>query len=266
MAGLAAHQPPQPAPAATAAKPLVPITASTLANGGDRFVGEPVSLTGAVDAIVSKQAFIVDQDRMKSGGPAVLVLAAGLSGELHADRTVVVLGDVVRLTPEAVASQLKDRAGDVPADVVARFTGTPAVVAKVVLQDGVDLTRRLPPPLSTEEAAFAEVMKKIGPAFGELRKGLEATPPAVARPTTATLKKAFADTETFWKARARSDAAAWSADGRRQLELIERAASDGKWDEVKTASGALGKTCQACHGAYRERFDDGSYRIRMPAK
>lgn len=257
---------PAAAPSSLATRPLIPVAASTLATSGTRYVGEPVSLTGAVDAIVGKQVFTVDQDATKSGGPSVLVLAPGLSADARTNRYVTVLGEVVTLTADVLAAQLKERAGDVPADVVTRFTGRPAVVAKTVLQEGTDLTRRLPPPLSPAEAAFAEVMKTIGPAFGELRKGLEAAPPTAARATTATLRKAFADTESFWKTRGMRDAVAWSADGRRELERLEKAAADARWNEAKTAAAALGKTCQACHGAHRERFDDGSYRIKVAAK
>jgi len=31
-------------------------------------------------------------------------------------------------------------------------------------------------------------------------------------------------------------------------------------------AGTLGQSCQSCHAAYRERFDDGSYRIKEPPK
>jgi mono/diheme cytochrome c family protein len=44
---------------------------------------------------------------------------------------------------------------------------------------------------------------------------------------------------------------------------IDTAAAAAKWDDVKASAGTLGQKCAACHGAYRERFDDGSFRIKV---
>ena len=70
------------------------------------------------------------------------------------------------------------------------------------------------------------------------------------------------EVEQFWKTRRKNDAAQWSQDARKLSENIERSAAAGKWDDVKTHAATLGKACQTCHGAYRERFDDGSFRIK----
>ena len=63
-----------------------------------------------------------------------------------------------------------------------------------------------------------------------------------------------------------ADAQKWAADARAQSEALERAIADGKWDDAKAAAGTLQQACSACHGAYRERLDDGSYRIRTESK
>ena len=55
-----------------------------------------------------------------------------------------------------------------------------------------------------------------------------------------------------------------ATDARRGAEGVERAAAAARWDEVKTHAAALGNACQACHQAHRERFDDGSFRIKKP--
>src|SRR5437660_7866111 len=65
----------QPSPGGAApAKPLVPITASTLAGNPDGFIGEWVSVTGVIEQSLSPLAFAVDQGKLKSAGD-VLVLA-----------------------------------------------------------------------------------------------------------------------------------------------------------------------------------------------
>ena len=77
-----------------------------------------------------------------------------------------------------------------------------------------------------------------------------------------TLKKAFAETETFWKKREKPDAMKWAAEARTHAESLEQAISSRKWDEAKAALTGLQQTCSACHGVYRQRLDDGSYRIK----
>src|SRR5207237_3405136 len=68
-------------PATTGAappKPLVPVTASTLAGYPDSYYGEWVSVTGVVEQSLSRLAFAVDQGKLKSAAD-VLVLAPRLN-------------------------------------------------------------------------------------------------------------------------------------------------------------------------------------------
>ncbi len=53
----------------------------------------------------------------------------------------------------------------------------------------------------------------------------------------------------------------WAGEARAHAETLEAAVTAGKWDEAKAAVGSLQQTCSACHGAYRQRGEDG-YRIR----
>jgi cytochrome c556 len=114
-------------------------------------------------------------------------------------------------------------------------------------QDGVDL-----------DAA----MKKVGPAFGALRKGIEAMDAKVAQENVAVLKAAFADVEKFFEARGNHDAHGWAGDARKAVESIDSAVTATKWDEVKASAGTLGKACQTCHAAYREKAEDGTFRLK----
>jgi len=262
-----AQQPaPAPAPAGSAPpKPLVPVTASTLAGNPDGFVGEWVSVTGVIEQSLSRLAFAVDQGKLKSAGD-VLVLAPRLNGPVDPNTYVTVVGEVVRFDPDAIARKSKDYAVDLPPDVIAKYRGRPVVLATSVINSKmVDLAKRLPPPMAADEQAFDNIMKKVGPAFAAVRQA-DAANAETTKENTAVLKQAFADTEAFWKTRGKNDAVQWAQDARKHADAIDRAAAAGNWDEVKSMAGTLGQSCQTCHAAYRERFDDGSYRIKEPPK
>ena len=256
-----AQQPPAAPAGPLPPKPLVPVTATTLAGNPDRFYGEWVSVTGVVEQSLARLAFAVDQGKIKSNGD-VLVLAPRLNSAVDPNTYVTVVGEVVRFDPDEISGKSKDYTLDLSPDIVAKYRGRPAILATSIINSKmIDLAKRLPPPMSAEEQAFDNVMKKVGPAFAALRQADTATADAT-KDNTAVLKQAFADTEAFWKAKGKADALQWAQDARKQVDAIERATVAGKWDEVKTAAGTLGQACQSCHGAYRERFDDGSYRIK----
>lgn len=254
---------------ATSPKPVVPVAASTLAANPDPYYGQYVSLIGAVEEILSKLAFSVDQNALKaqrtttSAEDDVLILAPTLHSPVEPNTYVTVLGEVVRFEPADLASRMKDSALDLAPDVVARYRGRPAVLATSVLNAAlIDLAKRPPPPLTPEEEAYDKVMKRIGPAFAALRKGIDGSDPATTREQTGVLKQAFAETEAFWKARRTAEALRIAQDARKLVDAIDRAAAGGQWEDVKASAGNLGQTCQQCHGTYREKLEDGSSRIR----
>jgi hypothetical protein len=246
-------------------KPLVPIAASTLASTPDPYYGEPVSLAGVVDQNLSPTAFSVDQDRTRSTGKDVLVLVPKLQRQVALNTYVTVIGDAVRFDPGALPSQLKDYKLDLPPDVASRYAGRPAVIATSVIDaTGTDVAKRLPPPLTADEELYQKLMVQVGASNGALRKAIEASDAKGAVEHTAALRKTFVDVEAFWRGRRRNDAAQWAQNARKLSENIERAVTTGQWESVKSHAGTLGKTCQACHEVYRERFDDGSFRIKKP--
>lgn len=112
------------------------------------------------------------------------------------------------------------------------------------------------------EVDLDATMKKVGPAFAGLRKSLEGMDANVAKENTAVLRAAFADVEKFWDARGKHDAHQWAGDARTAVESIDAAVAGSKWDEVKASAGTLGKVCQTCHGAYREKAEDGTFRMK----
>lgn len=252
---------PQAAPAALP-KPLEPVAASTLATHPDPYYGQHVTMTAAVGQVLSKTAFSVEQNTPKTAGESVLVLTPPLQGTLEPSKYVTVIGQVVKVD----ADKLKEMKVDVSPDLIAKYNGKPAIVATGVINSAfVDLTKRMPPPMTPDEEALSKIMKKIGPAFGAIRGSAEGAKADVATQNAATLKQAFGETEAFWKSHGKSDAEKWAQGARKNAETIEKAASSGKWDEVKSSTAALGQACQSCHAAYRERFDDGSFRIKTAA-
>ena len=256
----AAAKPPAP-------KPLVPVVASTVAANPDAYYGEQVTMTATVDQILSPTSFSMDQDRTKSTGKDVLVLAPRLNAPVEVNSYVTVLGEVVKFDPAEIknkAKELKVDLPDVPADVAAKYTGKPALIATTVLNAKmVNLAMRLPPPMTNDEEMLDKVMKRVAPAFTALRGAVDKSDMEVTKQNAGILKQAFAETEAFWKSKGKADATKWAGDARTQAEAIEKDVATGKWDAIKTSATTLGASCGSCHGVYRERFDDGSYRIKM---
>ena len=272
---LATPKPAAPAPAAPAApppapaKPLIPVATNTVAGNPDAYYGQPVTITASVEQILSKSAFSVDQRRVASAPPPkngptdVLVLVPTIQSPVDLHAYVTVMGELVKFDPAEIARKAKDYKLDLAADAVAKYTGRPALIATSVINEKfVDLAKRLPPPLTAEEEAYQKIMKQVAPAFAALRSGIDASNAEAATKNAAVLKQAFTDTEVFWKPK-KAEPTQWAHDARLKVESIQAAISAGKWDEAKASAGTLGQACATCHGAYRERFDDGSFRIKM---
>ena len=232
-----ARQDAPPAP-----KPLVPAAANSIAASPDTFYGQNVTVTAAVERVVSPTAFTVDQDP-KSTAAEILVLVETLTSPLAVNSYVTVIGEVIR------------------------HEGGPAIrAASVITTAMVDIAKRPPPPLTAEEEAFDKVMKRVGPAFNSIRQAVAAASGETAAADAETLKAAFVETEAFWKKRSAADAQKWAAEARAQADVVARAVAAGKWDEAKAAAESLQQTCSSCHAAHRQRQDDGSYRMRTGSR
>jgi len=259
-----------PAAKPEAPKPLVPVVASTVAAHPDAYFGVQVTMTATVDQILSPTSFSMDQDKTKSTGQDVLVLAPRLNEPVEANSYVTVLGEVVKFDPDTIkekAKELKVDLPDVPAEVATKYRGKPALIATTVLNAKmVNLAMRLPPPMTSDDETLDKVMKRVAPAFTALRGAVDKSDMEKTKENAAILKQAFAETESFWKSKNKADATKWAADARTQADAIDRDVATGKWDAIKTAATALGTSCGSCHGVYRERFDDGSYRIKLGGK
>jgi cytochrome c556 len=257
----------QGAPQATAPaapRAIVPVAASSVANNPDAYIGENVAMTATVEQSLSKTAFSVDQDKTKATGKDVLVLAPRLNEPVELNTYVTVIGQLMKFDRDEIAKQSKDYPLDLPADAVARFQGQPVVLATSVINNAsIDLARRLPPPMTAEEEAFSRIMKQVQPAFGAMRKGVDAKDSGVAAPNVATLRQAFTQVEAFFKTKRIAEAMTWAGDARKLAEGIEKATAEARWDEASASAGNLQKACATCHGTYRERYDDGSFRMKL---
>ena len=255
-----------PAPAATPAKPLVPVAASTLAAHPETYYGERVTMSGAVEQTIGTLVFSVDQDKTKTLDKQILVLAPRMNSPVEVNTYVTVIGEVVAFDSAEVTKRAKDYPVEVSPEIAAKFKGRPVIFATNVINTaGTDLALRLPPPMTTEELALQKAMKAIAPASAALRADADKMDANLAKEHAVALKQAFAQTEAIWKAKGKADAVQIAADARKLAETIELDAAAAKWDEVKTSAGTLNTKCGACHGVYRERFDDGSFRIKVPS-
>jgi hypothetical protein len=262
-ASLVAVRAQQGPPAAPAARPMVPVAASTIVLRAEEYYGENVSVMAAVEGVLSKTAFTVDQDKSRSTGKDVLVLAPTLTGIVVPNTYVTVVGEVIRFDPAEVAKKVKSYTLDLPAEAIAKYQGRPAILATAVINAALlDVAKRIPPPMTPAEAAYDKVMKQVGTTFNSLRAGLEAPNADQAKEQVAVLKKAFGEAEAFFKTRGTTDAIGWAQDAQKLVASMEQAVAGAKWDDMKTSVTNLTQLCQTCHTAHRERLDDGTFRIK----
>ena len=141
------------APAAPA-KPLVPVAASSLAATPDKFIGEFVTMTGTVEQSLGKTVFTVDQDRTKSTGKEILVIAIRMSDPVDLNGYVTVIGDVIKFDPAEVKAKGRTLPPDLsPGRSIAKYQGKPAILANAVINAAmIDLAKFIPPPMTPEEA------------------------------------------------------------------------------------------------------------------
>jgi cytochrome c556 len=104
-------------------------------------------------------------------------------------------------------------------------------------------------------------MKTISPAFNALRAAAQESKADVVKTNLTALSPAFAQAEAIL-GNLRHSAAAEAREASTLVGSIETALSSGNWDAVKSSADALNRTCQSCHTAYRERQDDGTFRLK----
>ena len=255
----------QPAapPAGTPPKPLVPVAASSVVKNPDNYVGEYVTLTATVEANLSKTGFSVDQDKTKSTGQEVLVLAPNLQKPADANAYVTVIGQLIKFDAAEVEKNLKGYTVDLPADVQAKFKGKPVVLATAVINSGgIDIAKKPIPPMTADDLALQKIMTRLPPAQAALRKALDGKDLNLVKEQATILKTAFTETEAFWKSKGNTDAMNIAGEAKKHADAILINIGLGSMEAAKTSLTPLGATCGNCHGKYRDRMDDGTFRIK----
>ena len=246
------------------ARPLVPMTASTIARDPFAHIGENVSMMATVETVLSKTVFTVDQDKSKATGQEILVIAPNLTAAPDLNSYLTVQGEVIRFDPAEITKKVPKYALDIAPDVVAKYKGRPAVIAAAVVTSAlVDLAKKPIPPMTAVEVAMSTHMKVINSGMGVVRGGLEKPDPAQLKEQAAALTKAFTEVETLFKSSGPAGAAPIAGEAVKLANALEAGVAGAKWDEVKTAAGSIQALCATCHGQFRDRMDDGTYRIRI---
>jgi cytochrome c556 len=204
---------------------------------------------------------------VKANGTPILVIAPYLTGPLDPKAYLLVRGQIVKFdaasTLGAIAGLDPDYKIDFAAEIGAKYQGQPVLVATSVINAAfAELARKPLPPPGADEVSLSAAMKTIGPAFAALRTAAQESKADVVMQNVATLEPAFTRTETAWDNLGQGSAAEWARDAQAHAASIERAAAAGNWDAVKTSAFALNQLCQNCHGVYRERQEDGTFRIK----
>ncbi|MGH9409279.1 MAG: hypothetical protein ACRD1V_07475 [Vicinamibacterales bacterium] len=250
--------PPTPAP-----RPLVPVAANTLAANPQAYAGQNVTITASVVERLAPTAFTIGQAGMGTPNQTVLVLAPRLTAPLDPSGYVTVIGDAVPFDPADAAAKMKDTMPAIPPEVADTYRGHAAIIATSVINGAMtDLAKKRPPPISPDDLALDKIMKQVSPAFNALRQAAAASNGADAATQAASLSAALSDASAFWKTKAHADATGWTADALHESTAIEMAAKKGDWDAVKASLPKIQQSCASCHTQYREREDDGTYRIK----
>ncbi|MEQ1756945.1 MAG: hypothetical protein ABL986_01415 [Vicinamibacterales bacterium] len=247
----------------------VPVATNTILEDPNSYYGKQITISAAVENMVSKTSFLMDQRRaagaaeVKSVGKPILVIAPFLTKTLEARQYLLVSGQLVKFDPAAVTKIVAEYRLDLPAEALAKYTGLPVLVANSVLDAYyAELGKKPAPPATPDELAMSTTMKSISAAAAVLRTASPAAKDAVLQ-NAAALQPLFTKIEVTWDDLGQTAAAQYARDGRAFAAEVEEAASEGNWDAVKANATSLNAVCGQCHGAYRDRMDDGTFRFRV---
>ena len=130
-----------------------PVATNTITRSPDRYYGKLVTVSAAVDEVLSKTVFVVDQRKaagagaVKAVGTPLLVIAPNLVGTLEQGRYFMVRGEVVKFSAGAIAADAAGYGLDVAPHALAKYEGQPVLMATSII-DGKysELTKAAAPP------------------------------------------------------------------------------------------------------------------------
>jgi hypothetical protein len=247
----------------------MPIATNTVLQNPDAYYGKAVTISAGVEEVLSKTAFVIDQrkavggNQVKAIGKPILVIAPYLNGPLDQQHYLLMSGQVVKFDQAVITRVVADYKLDLLPEITAKYQGQPVLVATSVRNSTyVEIGKKPLPPPSAAELSLDAAMKTIAPAFAEMRTAIQESKTDVVSGDAAKLKPAFTQAETIWNNFGQSPAAAWAREAQARATSIESAAAAGNWATAKTSAAALNQVCQNCHAVYRERQDDGTFRIK----
>jgi cytochrome c556 len=112
------------------------------------------------------------------------------------------------------------------------------------------------------DADYDKIMKEVGATVGLLRKSIDGQNAELAKQQADKLELLFEEADDFWNARNVRDAADWADDAAEHADHIEDAADDKDFTKAAEHMKLLQGTCTTCHGKYRDKAPDGSFRIK----
>lgn len=242
----------------------VPIATNMILTNPSAYAGKVVTISARIVDVVSPTAFVLDQHRMVSAGEVsplgarLLVIAPYLAAPPDQKNYLLVKGQVATLDRAQIPAGYA-----LPPDVAAKFHGKPALLATSILTSTyTELVLKPVAPPGPEELALMAAMKIVGPASATLRAAAQESKKDAVLESSAKLIPAFTQTERVWEDLGQTAPAQWARDAKDLLAVIERETQAANWDAVKLSAGNLQQTCATCHGAYRERQEDGTFRIK----
>ena len=212
--------------------------------------------------------FVVDQRKAASAtsltsiGSPVLVVAPFLDRPLSPNSYLQIKGQLMKFGSASFARLATSYTPDIDAEAGAAYDGQPVLVASSVL-DSTYKELALRPPPGPDEITLSAAMKAISASVNTLRTATQASNIEPVKEQAAKIDAALAQTEPIWSKLALSQAQDWAREARGHVEAIDRASSAGDWEAAKTSATALNTLCQNCHGAYRERRDDGNFGLKF---
>jgi hypothetical protein len=249
----------------------VPTATNTIVDNPQAFYGKVVTVSAGVETVLSKTSFVVDQrkmtgpDSIAAVGKPILVIASYLNAPLDLKRYLLMKGQLAKFDAAAIA-KMPNFTLDLSPELCAKYEGQPVLLATSVLSSQYkELARKPLPPPGVEELAMNLAMKIIAPTSAALRTAVTESNVAAINENASKLKPALKQTETAWDDLGVASAAQIARDAQDLVATIEKEAAAGRWDVARLSAGALSQQCTMCHGTYRERQEDGSFRLQFAA-
>lgn len=130
----------------------VPVATNTILANPDAYKDKPITLSAGVEQVLSKTAFVIDQQRAVSAtaitavGKPMLVIAPYLTGPIDEKQYVLMRGQVIAFDPATLAQIAADYTLDLTPDVIAKYQGLPVLVATSVLDSKYTELAKKPAP------------------------------------------------------------------------------------------------------------------------